>query len=387
MTESKRPCRWPASRTWRTTSSMAASKAIATACISSTRIVGTIPNLLPCWHRGRCSSPIPIETRSFRSKVSSTCTAKHAGCTSLTTNPTDLGLQIAAGEHDDLQVLQLHALAMVQRTVCATTDSPIETVAKKYFEPEQLKVFDSLPTDAINAGIHETFVPSAQTPAGARNSRRSGNRSAMHWLTALRQKCFAGWPAEDETMPRNDATGRGPRKSVGSVSFVLTTSKASTISRCACTCCCPADDAAAELKSVGLHPLDEAGWNVFHRRIARRICRIRWPRTRRHANNVDDETPVRGNCAESILGLAFVAPRGIGRTAWNADPAKQTQIRRRFMLLGQTLDGMRVWDVRRALQALRIDRWPANVPAAIRRASAKWPASRCTLRCSSRNIR
>ncbi|NLT77242.1 MAG: acetylxylan esterase, partial [Planctomycetes bacterium] len=31
---------------------------------------------------------------------------------------------------------------------------------------------------------------------------------------------------------------------------------------------------------------------------------------------------------------------------------KQVQIRRRFMLLGQTLDGMCVWDVRRAVQAL-----------------------------------
>ena len=50
---------------------------------------------------------------------------------------------------------------------------------------------------------------------------------------------------------------------------------------------------------------------------------------------------------------AFVAPRGIGPTAWNQSEKKQTQIRRRFMLLGQTLDGMRVWDVRRAIQAVR----------------------------------
>jgi hypothetical protein len=51
--------------------------------------------------------------------------------------------------------------------------------------------------------------------------------------------------------------------------------------------------------------------------------------------------------------IVYFAPRGIGPTAWNPDERKQTQIRRRFMLLGQTLDGMRVWDVRRAIQALR----------------------------------
>ncbi|HJS06009.1 MAG TPA: hypothetical protein VJ809_00070, partial [Pirellulales bacterium] len=43
--------------------------------------------------------------------------------------------------------------------------------------------------------------------------------------------------------------------------------------------------------------------------------------------------------------------RGIGPTAWNAD--RETHIRRRFMLLGQTLDGMRVWDTRRAIQSVR----------------------------------
>src|SRR6185312_6423182 len=51
--------------------------------------------------------------------------------------------------------------------------------------------------------------------------------------------------------------------------------------------------------------------------------------------------------------FVYGAPRGIGPTAWSGDAKKQVQIRRRFMLLGQTLDGMRVWDIRRAIQAVR----------------------------------
>jgi hypothetical protein len=51
--------------------------------------------------------------------------------------------------------------------------------------------------------------------------------------------------------------------------------------------------------------------------------------------------------------VAYVAPRGIGPTAWDQSKKKQTQHRRRFYLLGQTLDGMRIWDVRRAVDALR----------------------------------
>ena len=51
--------------------------------------------------------------------------------------------------------------------------------------------------------------------------------------------------------------------------------------------------------------------------------------------------------------LAWIFPRGIGPTAWSEDGKKGTQILRRFALLGQTLDGMRVWDVRRAIQTIR----------------------------------
>ena len=55
---------------------------------------------------------------------------------------------------------------------------------------------------------------------------------------------------------------------------------------------------------------------------------------------------------EKHAALAFFAPRGVGLTAWSGDQKQLTKLRRRFMLLGQTLDGMRVWDIRRAIQAL-----------------------------------
>jgi hypothetical protein len=46
-------------------------------------------------------------------------------------------------------------------------------------------------------------------------------------------------------------------------------------------------------------------------------------------------------------------PRGVGLTALTQNERHLTQARRRFMLLGQTLAGMQVWDVRRCLQATR----------------------------------
>ena len=64
--------------------------------------------------------------------------------------------------------------------------------------------------------------------------------------------------------------------------------------------------------------------------------------------------------------LAYMAPRGIGPTAWNTDERKLTQIRRRFMMLGQTIDGMRVWDVRRAIQMLRTLDLAREVPMTLK---------------------
>jgi hypothetical protein len=110
-----------------------------------------------------------------------------------------------------------------------------------------------------------------------------------------------------------------------------------------------------DLKLINLNALDETGWRKFLGSM-----RIDFPK----AFESEPATTVERDDVESLnrtreviqkltlSGLAFVAPRGVGPTAWKQDDRSQTQIRRRFMLLGQTLDGMRVWDVRRAVQAL-----------------------------------
>jgi hypothetical protein len=71
--------------------------------------------------------------------------------------------------------------------------------------------------------------------------------------------------------------------------------------------------------------------------------------------NLDADRFVQNQKALAYHHWAFatLAPRGIGPTRW-AEPGSpaEVHIRRRFPLLGQTLDGMRVWDVRRGIAAL-----------------------------------
>jgi hypothetical protein len=90
--------------------------------------------------------------------------------------------------------------------------------------------------------------------------------------------------------------------------------------------------------------LNEEGWNQYAGLIA--------------AFEAEDGDPtshpefaaIKGK-VESGMRIALFAPRGIGPSAWPRE--KDVQIRRRFALLGQTLDGMRVLDVRRAVRCLK----------------------------------
>src|SRR5205814_8256126 len=66
--------------------------------------------------------------------------------------------------------------------------------------------------------------------------------------------------------------------------------------------------------------------------------------------------------ANEHAALAYFAPRGAGLNAWSGDEKAMTKTRRRFMLLGRTLDGMRVWDIRRAVQALSSIQASGEIP-------------------------
>ena len=95
------------------------------------------------------------------------------------------------------------------------------------------------------------------------------------------------------------------------------------------------------------------------------------PRHRGHTNYADLDDSMR---ASQMTSGWHSSPRAASAdTQWTSDPTEQTHIRRRFMLLGQTLDGMRVWDIRRAVQAVRAIDGLGSVPLTLIGGAAKWP--------------
>jgi len=258
----------------------------------------------------------------------------------------NLGLNITEGPHEDTQELRINAFVWFNRFL-KNDDSLIEKPALPFFEPEQLKVFDKLPQDEINTKIHDSFVPKAPPPA-VPQSPDDWNKQRTFWTQALREKAFRGWPSESQAGPLDVK----PVFSVERDGIRFSAYDFDSQPHVRLRLYIVRSQGSDKVQSVSLNVLDENLWPRFLAAMSTAF-----------ANELTDENPgvpdpntfgrIRKMISSDHRAIGFVAPRGIGHGAWNQDESKQTQIRRRFMLLGQTADGMRVWDVRRAIQALR----------------------------------
>lgn len=221
-----------------------------------------------------------------------------------------LGLVITPGPHKDTQELQLPVMRWFNRHLKGE-ETPVETAAVKLLSAQQLKVFDTLPTDAMNTNIHFTFVK-APTPSVPR-TKTEWSTQRQSWMAALRQKSFAAWPQGLPPATFSNASGSdsGKRARV-----------------------------AAELATepgVALPVTFHLPANEKPRRI---ILRLKG-------------SPGQAGAPEPAPAPDAMVAEASPRGDWIGDAKKQTQIRRRFMLLGRTADSMRVWDIVRLIEALR----------------------------------
>lgn len=261
-----------------------------------------------------------------------------------------LGLHITEGPHKDTQELQIHAFVWFDRFLKGDARL-IERPAVPFFAPPELKVFESLPPDERNTSIHESFVPLADVGAPPDSPAEwAAQRDA--WYAALEEKVFAGWPRDAGSLdlrPVGDAVAEGLRlrtyelTSQAPLRLPLLVLQGAQVDR-------------PEL--LVLNVLDEEGWQqlLAQLHVAFEGDVVGEPMLPPAAP--ETFAPLKSMLTNRPWAMAYVAPRGIGPTAWTAEKLPATHIRRRFALLGQTLDGMRTWDVRRAIQAVRaLEAW------------------------------
>lgn len=262
---------------------------------------------------------------------------------------TNLGLVIGPGPHQDTQDLQVPVLRWFNRHLRGE-DPLIRDAAEKRLEPESLRVLTAPPADALNARVHEVFVPRA-TPGPPPDTPAAWETLKGDWTASLRGRCFAGWPEEPEPLALVEvarAEAGGCRAQV--LEFTSQTHVRLPLLVFTAT-------TGPEPQCLRLTVLEEEDWTALAGDLAREFPALadQFAPAGAPGNDAAPAPPARWRRAfEAAPGTVWVAlaPRGIGPTAGSGDARKQVHIRRRFMLLGQTLDALRVWDVVRAAAAL-----------------------------------
>ncbi len=239
--------------------------------------------------------------------------------------PGNLGLNIEEGPHEDTQPLRTSAFHWMNRHLkgAKPTDT-FELAAVKLFEPEELKVFEKLPADELNTKVDEIFVPKAPAPQLPKDVD-DWERQKREWTATLKQKCFGGGPAMNVKpllRQRSDDKANGLQVKM----FNLETEPEAT---CWLGLIHHAGIKLRDLSHLKLIVLDDEGWKGWLENY---------------------ERP-----ADPGQGIAYLCARGIGAVSWPHDDRKRIQVRRRFALIGQTLDGRRMYDILQAVRALRAE--------------------------------
>ena len=267
------------------------------------------------------------------------------GIYDLHNKPDQLGLVLTEGPHKDTQELQVPVMRWFNKWL-KKNEAPVPNYAEKLFTGQQLKVFEQLPADEITSKCYESFTRLAVDSAGFDPKKA---------MAELSLKTFGGWPtASAPTNVRQLAATvtDGVRLTVHEfdsesgirLRFYL------------------AQPTAAAPKSLHLETVDDANWQQqlqlakvgFASAFGEEFARA----------GIDPKSPVAPEQQKQFAGwmryirehqAAYItfAPRGVGMTALGGDKRYQTQMRRRFMLLGETVASSQVWDVQRASEAAR----------------------------------
>jgi hypothetical protein len=252
--------------------------------------------------------------------------------------PTNFGLVLAPGPHKDIQDVQVPVFRWFNIHLKGE-DPIIDMAAVKMFQPQELKVLSDIPDDQINTQIEDSFEPEAPTPEVPASVAEWTQRKEG-WMDGLREKCFAGWPT--------NTTGiSGVKKSFlkDGVLYeeIIVRSEHDVVLPIYLML-----KAGAEPRQLSLRVADESYTNVISEADGSDMGIQKISDSFGRPEFVEE---MAREVKKHDKAFALFLPRGIGSLAWRGED-QEKEIRRRYMLLGQTLDGMRVWDIERAIQML-----------------------------------
>jgi hypothetical protein len=262
------------------------------------------------------------------------------------------------GPHQDTPALRLGAFRWMNRWL-KNDDSEVTEEPRPRLKPQQLKVFDRAPGDAINDVLHERFrLPvRLDLPDSEEVTREWWKGKAPQLIKALKERVFRGWPEKPPALTAKLAADmRLAGVCLRAYDFVseqgvplrLWLAQHEKVDR-------PAEVIASVVDETGWHEWTADLGGAFRNALYGGGNPVPQPYPAWNEARFDQH---RQAMEHYRWAFAVIAPRGIGPTRWSEvsrfdGKPNGHQILRRFALIGQTLDGQRVWDVRRAVSCLR----------------------------------
>ncbi len=254
---------------------------------------------------------------------------------------------ITPGPHQDTQELQVGAFRWLLKHLQGQ-DVIVDQPAVKELEPKELMVFPGdRPGDEHVTDVSDWFCRVAE---GKVSDAEAVKVWQTRWRPALMAKSLratfavpsADGPASSQVKPVK--AGKREDGRAWELSEVAT-------------------DPATKVQALRIAASDSAGSKRVFITLANEsiwasacsACGIEIGKTESGDRKSDEDAA--WNKLKSQVGTAeliIVAPRGVGASRWQADAKQEIQIRRRFYLLGQTLESMQVLDCLRVMDAMGV---------------------------------
>ncbi|WP_417850789.1 alpha/beta hydrolase family protein [Thalassoglobus sp.] len=252
----------------------------------------------------------------------------------------NIGLNIAEGPHKDTQELRVNAFHWMNRFL--KNENPlIDVTATPLFTPEELKVFDELPKDERVTSIQESFVPMASDTLPQTQKELDALRTTA--MLKLMYRSFLNSPK----VPGSDVTSSKPSQSWESDDATLSVIEYHPDAVYSLPMFILNQKNVSKSKGVRVFVCDAELWSEINPRLA-----TQFPDCPYFSKVQTSKTE--GKLPHHRPGetLVILPPRGVGPTAWNTNEKKQTQIKRRFALLGQTQDSVQIHDIVQGINTL-----------------------------------
>jgi len=197
-------------------------------------------------------------------------------------------------------------------------------------------VFDELPDDQRVTNIQDSFVPVA---------RERGEYSRPELKERLREKVLMGWP--DEASDFDVKLLFSSRMNDLAMEVMEFESQPGVRLKLFV-----AGPAREPIEKIEMRVGDESDWKMLTEKYGRLFGSHMGGTTTSNRQLSDGVRAHLDALSEERKAVVLLLPRGIGPHRPKTTDQQFVHWRRRFMLLGQTVDGMRVWDIVRAIELI-----------------------------------